>query len=343
MSRRALVLRIVLALLAAIACAIGVVALAHGAVGTARGQRLDQLVMTAARGDTGVMAKIVFPVLNTVTVPVIVVAILLAAVLALAQRRASMIVHIVVLVGGAALSTQLLKHVIVDRTSLADGLDVTPNSYPSGHTTMAAAVAVALTLASPRHVRSLVALLGAAWTAIAGIGTIAGGWHRPSDVLGGLLVVGAWSYLVLAADAVIEIVRHGPGGALTGTSQASARHRPEPEGQDGMPGAAPDGRSPRHAPRTDPARAHPPRPDTSGAGALGIGILGAAAVLGLGIGTLCLTGVPTPLDLDDPGSQTLAYAATVLIIAGAASALLCWLLVVHIPTLSGPPPARRVR
>lgn len=340
MRRRALVLRAVLALLASLACAAGVVSLAHAAVGTARGQRLDQLVMTAAREDTGVMSKVVYPVLNTVTVPVIIVALLLAAVLALAQRRASMIVHIVVLVGGAALSTQLLKHVVLDRTSLAEGLDVTPNSYPSGHTTMAAAVAVALTLAAPRHVRSIVAVLGAAWTAVAGIGTIAGGWHRPSDVLGGLLVVGAWSYLVLAADAVIEIVRHGSveDHEAGHVSRTAGHPLPVPQrGEDhlrdvdeSLTGPAPG------IPRT-------PRPDTSGTGALGIGILGAAAVLGIGVGILCLSGVPTPLDLHDAHSQGLAYAATIAIVAGAASTLLCWLLVVHIPTLSGPPPARRVR
>lgn len=191
MRRRDIALRLLTALAICALC-IGVCwALAQAAVTTARGQRLDQLVLTAAQHDTGPMTRIVFPALNTVTVPVIVGAMLVALAMAVLRRRPALILHLVVLMAGAAATSQVVKHLILDRHALAGGIDVTPNSFPSGHTTLAAAVAVALTLASPRAARGIVALIGAAWTAMAGIGTIAGGWHRPSDVLGALLVVAA--------------------------------------------------------------------------------------------------------------------------------------------------------
>lgn len=211
MTRRAVAARLVAALLVAVLGAVGTALLAQAAVGTARGQRLDQLVLAAGRGDASPMSRLVSPVLGTVTVPVLVIALVVAAGMAVAQRRAALVVHLVVLVAGAAATTQVLKHVVITRTTLASDLDVTPNSFPSGHATIAAAVAVALTLAAPRHVRSGVALVAAAWTAIAGIGTIADGWHRPSDVLGALLVVGAWTGAVLAVDAALAL-RRAPDG-----------------------------------------------------------------------------------------------------------------------------------
>lgn len=309
MTRSQILVRLLGALAAAALCAAGVLVLAHAAVGTARGQRLDELILLAAQADQSPMTTVIFPVLNTVTVPVIVTALVIAAIIALIQQRTSMAVHIVVLVAGAAATSQILKRLLVQRVLLADNLQVTPNSFPSGHTTLAAAIAVALTLAVPRAVRGPVAIAGAAWTAIAGIGTIAGGWHRPSDVLGALLVVGAWSFLVLAADAL---------GALR-TAARSADADP-----------LPSLRSPRgsRAPRV-------PAP--------WIAVLIAAAVAGTGIGLACLSLVPTPLSLTDAASGALAYTGTAYTLAGATSALVATVLLVHVPSRPRSPDLRRVR
>lgn len=303
MTRAAISVRLFGAILATALCAVACWALARAAVGTGRGQRLDQLVLSAGQNDTSPLAKVVFPVLTTVTVPVIVVALLIAGIVALLQRRSSMAVHLVVLVAGATLTTQVLKRLVILREVLVPGVEVTPNSFPSGHTTVAAAVAVALTLASPRRLRSVVAIGGAAWTAIAGIGTIAEGWHRPSDVLGALLVVGAWTFLVLAVDALLALLRVGAEDREPATSA--------------------------------PAGADPDRPvlavrPAGGAAAI---LLGALGILGLALGVLALSGVPTPLDLDSRPDQELAYAATVLVVSGTTCALMAWVLVVHIPAV----------
>lgn len=197
----------VLCLLSAALCAIALVLLARAAVGTASGQRLDQLVLTGAQSSTSPISRVFFPVLSTVTVPIVLALLAAGAIVALVRRRFGTLAQMVVLVGGATLTTQLVKHLLLDRTTLAEAIEQTPNSFPSGHTTLAASVALALVLASPPHLRGLIALIGSLWASGAGIGTIAGGWHRPSDVLGAFLVTGIWAFLVLGADALIARLR----------------------------------------------------------------------------------------------------------------------------------------
>lgn len=330
MSRAAIALRLLGALAASVLCALACAVIAHAAVGTARGQRLDQLVLTAGQNDTGPMAKVVFPVLNTVTIPVIVAALAVAAAVALLERRTSMVAHLIVLVAGATVTTQVLKHLVIGRRPLGAGVEITPNSFPSGHTTVAAAVAVAVTLASPRRLRSVVAIAGAAWTAIAGIGTIAGGWHRPSDVVGALLVVGAWTYLVLAVDAGLALLRTG--------GRAHARI---PDGSDPARVAGDRAVDPADPPVPTPGRLGPPLLAVRPAGGTAVVVLGALGILGLVGGALLLAGVPTPLDLDSRPDQALAYTAATVTIAGAAAALVAWVLLVHIPAV--PRPRRDVR
>lgn len=71
------------------------------------------------------------------------------------------------------------------------------NSAPSGHTMLAAAAVTLLVFAVPRVARAWVALLGAAYTTVIGFSVIAGGWHRTSDVVMGLLLVGGIALLTL--------------------------------------------------------------------------------------------------------------------------------------------------
>ena len=70
------------------------------------------------------------------------------------------------------------------------------NSLPSGHTTVAASVAIALVLVLPPRVRALGAFLAAVYTALAGVATMSAGWHRPSDAMAALLIVGGWTAAV---------------------------------------------------------------------------------------------------------------------------------------------------
>ncbi len=130
-------------------------------------------------------------------------AVILAAivVVGLAARRYRETVVALVLVAGATLTTQLLKHLLDhSRFEIQYGLhQPLSDAFPSGHTTAAAALAAALLLVVPPRLRPLAAGAGAAFTAAVGIAVVVIQWHYPSDVVGGILVVASWTFAAVAA------------------------------------------------------------------------------------------------------------------------------------------------
>lgn len=131
------------------------------------------------------------PVLDVISIPFIAAAVVTAAVVAVLRRRVLLAVQVVMVVGGANLSTQVLKETLLGRPDL-DLSDRLANTLPSGHTTAAASCSVALVLAAPHRIRVPVAVAAVIYTTWTGVSTLVGGWHRPSDVVAALLVVLAW-------------------------------------------------------------------------------------------------------------------------------------------------------
>ncbi|RSX57376.1 phosphatase PAP2 family protein [Bifidobacterium samirii] len=72
------------------------------------------------------------------------------------------------------------------------------NSAPSGHTIAAAAAGVLLILAVPRAWRAAAAIVAAAFASLVGWSVIAGTWHRPTDAVMSILIVGGLAMLALA-------------------------------------------------------------------------------------------------------------------------------------------------
>ncbi|MDR2256918.1 MAG: phosphatase PAP2 family protein [Arthrobacter sp.] len=108
--------------------------------------------------------------------------------------------------GLAMIATQLLKHGLLTRPDL--GVSAAwGNSFPSGHTTVAAAATVALVLAAPAHGRTVLAVLGALASAVTGAATVIMGWHRPSDVVGAFLVAAFCSLLGALAIGGVQAFR----------------------------------------------------------------------------------------------------------------------------------------
>src|SRR5690606_2870568 len=105
--------RPLLSLLAAAVCAAAIVGLARGAVGTSSGQRLDQLILSGAKAHEGPLSQYAELAVQSVSVPVIAVLLALAAVLVMVRRRLRLLIPLTVLVIGANLTTQLIKHVLV--------------------------------------------------------------------------------------------------------------------------------------------------------------------------------------------------------------------------------------
>lgn len=293
--------RPLLSLLAAALCTAAIVALARTAVGTASGQRLDQLILSGAKSHSGPLSQYAQEAVGSVSLPVIGTLLALAAVLVLIRRRLSLLVPLTVLVLGANLSTQVIKHVLVTRQALGPGIEITPNSFPSGHTTLAATAMIALVLASG-PARVVLAPIGALWTVAAGLGTLVLGWHRPSDVIGAIAVAATWTFLVLAVDGLHTRRRR----ALAESSAGHGRRRRPPQ-LEAAPGAG--------APST----------------VLAI-LLGLAGAVGLALGAMGLLAVPLPLELHDASQQQLAFRATAALIAGGTAAWMALVLALRTPT-----------
>lgn len=127
---------------------------------------------------------------------------------------------------GANLTTQLLKNVVFVRPELDNGVPYyTGNSLPSGHTTFAAAAALAVFLMVAPRWRPAAAAIGALFATAVGAGTFIEAWHRPADMAAAYLVAAFWA---LAAGWVI--LRTGQDWNTVG--RAGARH-PHPAGHPG--------------------------------------------------------------------------------------------------------------
>jgi membrane-associated phospholipid phosphatase len=106
---------------------------------------------------------------------------------------------------GANLTSQLLKPLLAHHRELYytqfQLYNIRDAAYPSGHSTAAMALSLALLIIVPRAYRPLTAALGALFTIAVSFSVLILEWHFPSDVVGGYLVATAWG---LATFAVLK-------------------------------------------------------------------------------------------------------------------------------------------
>ena len=161
---------------------------------TPLGQRLDERAMNTVVAGRETQLQ-VLSVLGYVSIGAIGIVSIVCVALALSRGRVPLAAGALTIIAGANVTTQVLKHVLLQRADLVDGV-VASNSFPSGHTTVIASGVGALCLVSPRWMRPLVVPVGAFAVALTGASTVVAGWHRPSDVVGAVLVTTAWTAAV---------------------------------------------------------------------------------------------------------------------------------------------------
>jgi len=126
----------------------------------------------------------------------------LVAVIAVLRGRPRVALGVGVILLGANVTTELMKHVLPEPQSagrINGWFPVPATLWPSGHSTAAMAAALGLVLASPARLRPLVAALGAAFAVAVGYSLVAVGTHFPADVFAGYLVATTWTLVVVAA------------------------------------------------------------------------------------------------------------------------------------------------
>lgn len=118
-------------------------------------------------------------------------------VIALRRGRKGLAATIPMIIVGAELSTELLKHDVPQyrSVSLIHATIISGQStWPSGHSTAAMSLALCLVLAAAPRWRPWAALVGAAFTLAVIYSLLTLGWHFVSDVVGGLLMAGTWTF-----------------------------------------------------------------------------------------------------------------------------------------------------
>lgn len=193
--------RVKRALFAAIACALAIAPLAFVAYSFGPFERLDLRLMLHFEQVSGAIQALAGVLVHLGDLASLLVLLALACAIGLRYGRRREVLAALVVVAGANLTTQLLKTTFehARHKAFEHGIELPwPDSFPSGHTTAAAAIAVALLLVVPAARRQTAAVAGVAITAAVGFSVVILGWHYPSDVLGGLLVVGAWAFAALA-------------------------------------------------------------------------------------------------------------------------------------------------
>jgi membrane-associated phospholipid phosphatase len=192
-------------LAASLACAVALGLLTLLALGLAAGRHVDARLffrLTERHPSGGTPADAIAGFVD----PLPMLAMLAGAcAIAFLRGRTRDALAAVAVVAGANLTTQLLKVLLAHprvKTAIG-GNPFEPNTFPSGHTTAAASIAIAYAFVVPARLRELTLTLGAAFALAVGGSVVVIGWHYPSDVLAGLLIAAGWGFAVLAATRVL--------------------------------------------------------------------------------------------------------------------------------------------
>ena len=180
----------------AVSCAALVVVTDLVAVHTTNGRLLDGSSLRGARNSrTGLTGRLE-QLLDLVSVASLVAATVVVAMIALIRLRRTLALAGVAVILGSTVTSQVLKRLVFERPDFGfyETTPATLNSLPSGHSTIAFAVVVALVMVAPTRVRAQVAVLGVVVATVLALATLSAGWHRPSDSVAAFLVVGTWAF-----------------------------------------------------------------------------------------------------------------------------------------------------
>ena len=206
--RRNLPERATKALLAAGACVLGLAALYVAAFGIGATESADQRVFAGfvSLGTPAAKAR-AWSATELFNLRPYAVAVLIVLAAAVWMRRARLAAGAAVILLGANVTTQLLKALTDSPRHSAWMLDT---GWPSGHVTAATSLALCVVLVAPAVLRPYAVAAAALVVLTVAYSILVVGSHRPSDVLAGMLMAGAWTGLVVAGLELAE--RRRPSG-----------------------------------------------------------------------------------------------------------------------------------
>jgi membrane-associated phospholipid phosphatase len=196
-------------LAACLACAVALGFLTLLALGLAAGRHVDVRLFLRLAEDEPSRSTLADTIASLGDPLPMLAMLAVACAIALLRGRPRGALAALLVVAGANVTTQLLKVLLAHpRVKLAIGGDpFEPNTFPSGHTTAAASIAVAYLFVVPAALRGLTLMFGVAFTLTVAFSVVRIGWHYPSDVVGAILVAAGWGFAVLAALRAIALRR----------------------------------------------------------------------------------------------------------------------------------------
>ncbi|MCW4460044.1 phosphatase PAP2 family protein [Microbacterium sp. MPKO10] len=191
----------------AVVAAAGFVIAFFMGVQTHLGQRVEDRVL-----DSSIYSE-QSPLLALVTIPNLAIALAVIVLIGLVRRAWADVMIAAVALGVSNVLGQLLKHQILQRPEFS--LD-SVNTFPSGHTIAFTSVSFALVIVAPHVARPVILPIVSAIIAVVCAQLVVFGWHRPSDIVGGVL-------LVLAVTAAANAFRPQRGRFARGAAKARPR------------------------------------------------------------------------------------------------------------------------
>ncbi|MEM8619867.1 MAG: phosphatase PAP2 family protein [Actinomycetota bacterium] len=191
-------------------------------VRTEWGQRVDDVAFDGREVEDPAVTQALNELLHSITQTSLFLLTAAIVTIALARRRWRLALVVGTTIVGAVVTTEVLKTRVLDRPRFDGVAGLEENWFPSGHATIGISLALGSVMVAPHARRWLITVAAAALSAVFGIGVVAAGWHRPSDVIGAYLVAVAW----FAASTAILLRWRGSGTEEMGTVEARLSKEP---------------------------------------------------------------------------------------------------------------------
>jgi membrane-associated phospholipid phosphatase len=187
-------------------------------VQTATGQALENAALRGADQLRQAERQTASAQLGLITIRSLAAAVALLALISAWRRRLDLMIASAGMVLVALGVTQVLKRFVLPRPALVEAAEsFTGNSFPSGHTTTAMGVLLALIIVCTPRWRTLVLYLATSYALGVAAWTLSAKWHRLSDTLGAegiVLATACLASLWLSGRSAVQPVTVSRGGWL---------------------------------------------------------------------------------------------------------------------------------
>ena len=188
-------------LVAAVVCVFLAALIAQQSLTTVKGQNFDALTRFAVSRGKRYLLGADTAALDTISMGALIALTGVVFLIAAARKRRELGIRVLILVAGANLTTQILKHWIIHRPNLGVDYAGLANSLPSGHTTVAMTAAIGIVMVIPPKWRSPAVLVAWLTASFVGIAVMINQWHRLSDVLTAILICAIWGLILTPREA----------------------------------------------------------------------------------------------------------------------------------------------